>query len=228
MTHRRIEGDCLEVMRDLPRGHYDLLLTDPPYAMPAKYYAGVIGKRRWSDTSIMTGWWRVVMERVVPLLKENSSMAVFCNADSMAVFWPLLYEVASHNHLVVWSKGGGGTGYPFMGRHELIAVAVLGKGAQPRPRGGTWDVIECPIVPPNKKVHLAQKPRDLLIALTRQLCPEGGRVLDPFAGSHSTEAACDSLGLECTSIEWGEEFAMPDDQTELFERPAACSRGKDE
>ena len=140
MTHRRIEGDCLEVMRDLPRGHYDLLLTDPPYAMPAKYYAGVIGKRRWSDTSIMTGWWRVVMERVVPLLKESSSMAVFCNADSMAVFWPLLYEVASHNHLVVWSKGGGGTGYPFMGRHELIAVAVLGKGAQPRPRGGTWDV----------------------------------------------------------------------------------------
>ena len=27
-------------------------------------------------------------------------------------------------------------------------------------------------------------------------------MLDPFAGSHSTEAACDQLGLECTSIEW--------------------------
>ena len=39
------------------------------------------------------------------------------------------------------------------------------------------------------------------------LCPDGGRVLDPFAGSFSTEAACDTLGLECTSIEWGEELS---------------------
>ena len=69
---------------------------------------------------------------------------------------------------------------------------------------------------PSQRAHYAQKPRDLLIALARQLCPEGGRVLDPFAGSFSTEAACDSLGLSCTSIEWGEAFAMPDEQQRLF------------
>ena len=54
--------------------------------------------------------------------------------------------------------------------------------------------------------------------------PGGGRVLDPFAGSFSTEAACDSLGLECTSIEWGEEFAMPDDQTRVVFRPLRVAR----
>jgi len=30
------EGDCLEVMRDIPDGSVDLLLTDPPYNVSMK------------------------------------------------------------------------------------------------------------------------------------------------------------------------------------------------
>ena len=86
-------------MRDLPRGHYDLLLTDPPYAMPATYYASpwngkqsFKAKRRWSDTSIMSAWWRLVVERVVPLMKQNAMLAVFANGPAVAAFWPILHE----------------------------------------------------------------------------------------------------------------------------------------
>ena len=208
----RIEGDCLEVMRDLPRGHFDLLLTDPPYAMPA-YYDGDKIKRRWSDTSIITGWWRVVMERVMPLLKENAMVAVFVDGPAVAALWPIMHEVTRNLQLAVWDKMTPGRGSTLMMQTEFV---IVGNCGTPFRRGGLSNVFRHRRVKPSAKVHPAQKPRDLLIALARQLCPDGGRVLDPFAGSFSTEAACESLGLECTSIEWGEAFAMPDEQQRLF------------
>ena len=40
MTNEIIEGDCLDVMPTLGPKSVDLVLTDPPYAMPATYYQG--------------------------------------------------------------------------------------------------------------------------------------------------------------------------------------------
>ena len=215
LNHRRIEGDCLEVMRDLPRGHYDLLLTDPPYAMPATFVSGwAQSKRRWSDTSIMTTWWRCVMEHVLPLLTPQAMLAVFASAHSCAALWPIIHESTQTMQLAVWDKDHPAMGSPFSLSTEFIIVGALGIAY--RRQKGFSNVLRFKKVHPSRRQHPAQKPRDLLIALAGHLCPDGGRVLDPFAGSFSTEAACDSLGLECTSIEWGEAFAMPDEQVDLF------------
>ena len=211
MDHQRIEGDCLEVMRDLPRGHFDMLLTDPPYAMPATYYTGKIARRRWSDTSIMSGWWRTFMERVLPSMKADSTFAVFVSEGSLVALWPIMYEIAQLLQIGVWDKGSA-KGMPLMRIGEFIMVGTIGK---PTTKGGIPNIIRAPKIAIGNKVHPAQKPRELLMTLARHLCPDGGRVLDPFAGSFSTEAACDSLGLECTSIEWGEAFSVPDEQQEF-------------
>ena len=218
MNHRRIEGDCLEVMRDLPRGHFDLLLTDPPYAMPGSYYKACNGGkvvRRWSDTSILTGWWGAVMARAFPCLKRDAMIAVFADSHALAAFYPVMYEASSrHLQVLVWDKGDAGLGHPFMIQTEFVVVGA--KGIAYKQKGqGVGNILRCPRVPPLRKVHPAQKPVELLKIIARHLCPESGRVLDPFAGSFSTEAACDRLGLECTSIELGEAFAMPDEQGSL-------------
>ena len=214
MNHRRIEGDCLEVMRDLPRGHFDLLLTDPPYAMPATYYTGKHGRRRWSDTSIMTGWWRLFIERLMPLLSDNAMVAVFANAAAVAAFWPIMHELFKGMQLIVWDKMTG-TGCPFVCTVEFIVVGAKGTVYKRKGRGYP-SVLRFGRVPVARRAHPAQKPRDLLAAIAGLLCPEGGRVIDPFAGSYSTEAACASLGLECTSIEWGEDMELPDNQGKLI------------
>jgi DNA modification methylase len=49
--------------------------------------------------------------------------------------------------------------------------------------------------------HPAQKPVALLEELLRRSSRPGDRVLDPFAGSGSTLAACHSLKLACTALE---------------------------
>ena len=125
-----------------------------------------------------------------------------------------MHELFKGMQLIVWDKAAG-AGSPFVNNIEFVVVGARGR-IYKRRGPGYPSVLRVTRVPVSARSHPAQKTVELLKILAGQLCPEDGRVLDPFAGSFSTEAACDSLGLECTSIEWGEAFAMPDDQVELF------------
>ena len=203
MIRERIEGDCLEVMPGLPRRSCDLLLTDPPYALPVQYAQARNAPRRWSDWSVLSGWWRIVMERALPLLTPEANVAVFCGAPGAAAMWPAMHERLRNLQMAVWDKGRIGPGRPLRRQAEFLVVGSV--GGRPYARtGGVGTVLRCPAVPPARRSHPAQKPVELLRALARELCPPGGAVLDPFAGSFSTEEACRLEGLRCTSIEWGE------------------------
>lgn len=58
-----------------------------------------------------------------------------------------------------------------------------------------------------RALHPTQKPVSLLQALVAYSCPEGGVVLDPFAGSGSTGIAAQSLGRSAVLIEADPSFA---------------------
>lgn len=203
----------MRVMATLPRGHFDLCLTDPPYAMPATYYqASRFYQRRWSDSSIMCEWWRVVIGCVQPLLTANGQYAIFCSPSSLVAFYPALWEATKASQLVVWDKGNMGIGRPLRVQTEYVLVGS--KGERYGRDHDVRNVFRVPPVPAPRRVHPAQKPVELLRMLARQLCPPGGHVLDPFAGSFAVESACEQEGLRCTSIEWGVE--VPDADPELF------------
>lgn len=60
--------------------------------------------------------------------------------------------------------------------------------------------------------HPTMKPQHLLRILARSLLPVGqGRILEPFAGSGSTIAACEAIGYESAGIEVDDEYfaALP-------------------
>lgn len=61
-------------------------------------------------------------------------------------------------------------------------------------------------------VHPTVKPTDLMRWLVRLVCPPGGMVLDPFAGSGTTGLACLDEGCEFTGIEITPEYADIADQ----------------
>ena len=201
--HIHHEGDCLEIMPELPRGKFDLILTDPPYAMPAQYYmqAGTNVRKRWSDTLIFAGWWRTVVDTCLPLLAENSALAVFCNETAAAVMLPPIFErLRRRPHLAVWDKMSVGRGAPIRRQTELILFGFLGVPyCGDRSQG---DVFRCPRVPPSKRVHPAQKPTALLETIIELLCPPDGWVLDPFAGSRSLTDAAEQAGRNSVTIEY--------------------------
>ena len=64
-----------------------------------------------------------------------------------------------------------------------------------------------------RNIHPTVKPLDLMRWLTRLLCPPGGTVLDPFAGSGSTGVASVLEGRRFVGIERDARYV-----------PIACAR----
>ena len=57
-----------------------------------------------------------------------------------------------------------------------------------------------------KSTHPTVKPIKLMEYLIKLICPPGGVVLDPFAGSGSTLVAAKRLGFQFIGIEMNEEY----------------------
>ena len=74
-------GDCLEIMPELEP--VDLVLTDPPFFMPATHYQSRVGwQRTWGDTSILRIFWENITTSFVNRMKKTAHALVFCNHES--------------------------------------------------------------------------------------------------------------------------------------------------
>ena len=83
------------------------------------------------------------------------------------------------------------------------------------------DIIQSGKTPAAEEVisqHPTLKPQHLLRILARSLLPLGnGIILDPFAGSGSTIAACEAVGYESSGIELDDEyFPLIEDNIQAF------------
>ncbi len=92
-------GDCLEVMRSMPDGSVDLVLTDPPYN---------IGKAKWDKIPDYINWcgkWIKECERV---LKDNGSF-YFWHNDMVQIAqlmeWIRQNTKFVYNSFCIWDKG---------------------------------------------------------------------------------------------------------------------------
>ena len=92
-------------------------------------------------------------------------------------------------------------------RHEPIAFGYApGRGRRGRGGSGWYGddaadlVIEVPR-PKSSQDHPTMKPVELVRRLLVNSCPEGGRVLDPFAGTVTTLIAAELLGVRADLVE---------------------------
>jgi site-specific DNA-methyltransferase (adenine-specific) len=212
-------GDCVEVMQTLDAAAVDVVLTDPPYSS-----GGRRENARALRTSMLRGtsdddWIRgdamstagfTYLMRLCGmqwrrLLVPGGHVLSFIDWRMCAQLAAALETGDLRQHpTLVWDKEHFGMGAVFRNRHEFIVHFTNGSPAAPQRR----DVPNVLAFPPIRRgAHPTQKPERLLTTLLSVVCPPGGLVLDPFAGSGSTLLSARKRGLRSIGVEADERYA---------------------
>jgi site-specific DNA-methyltransferase (adenine-specific) len=200
-------GDCRAVLPDIRRQSVDLVLTDPPFFMPATHYQSrVQWQRSWGDTSVLAAFWGVVLDAAIPALRPTGHLISFCNGDSYPVFYPEVYRRFDSIKCIVWDKGSIGMGRVWRNQHELILAARWETSLFSEKGGSRSDVLRAKVIQSGERSHPVEKPTAVLAPLIEPTTQPGGIVLDPFAGSGSTLIAARTAGRCVIGIEAEERY----------------------
>lgn len=196
------EGDCLEVMRQLPDNSVDAVVTDPPYGIDYqsghRYKLAKLPKIANDERPFV--WWLYDAFRV---LKDGGAILCFCRWDVQEAF-RLAMEWAGFTikSQVIWDRQSHGMGdlkAAFAPNHDVIWFGVKGRFEFPGKR--PQSVVRSTRVSGVDLIHPNEKPVDLMRWCVESVTPKGGTVLDPFAGSGSTLVAAVENGYKAIGIE---------------------------
>lgn len=207
-----LNGDCLEVVKQIPNGSVDMVLTDPPYLCD---YSRHDSKSRFSkkiandeNNSANESMIEKYQQECYRIMKDNTAIYCFCNYKKIDFFKQQI-ETAGFNlkNIIIWDKQRNGMGdlsTTFGYSYEFIIFASKG---QPKIRGKRIsDVWQFARVKPKEQEHQNQKPVDLLIQAIEKSSDEGAVVFDGFMGVGSTGVACINTNRDFIGIELDENY----------------------
>mgnify|MGYP007071629956 CR=1 FL=1 len=229
-----LHGDCLELMKQIPDGSVDMILTDPPYGTTAC---------KWDNVIPFEPMW----EQIWRVLKPNGACLLFGSEPFSSAL--RMSQIKRFKYDWVWVKNRGSNfaavKYQPMKEHENVSVFCKGKAnyfpqMQPRSESGQ-KMVKADIVfnaktdtiygnansKGGRKGHLdpllrvpssvqkfncqvgyhpTQKPVALLEYLIKTYTLEGETVLDFTMGSGSTGVACMNTGRKFIGIEMDDKY----------------------
>ena len=197
-----VEGDSADVLRALPDGSVDAVVTDPPY--DERTHSGARTTR--GTETVAAGIDFAPMESVAELVAGTLRVArrwvlAFCSFEMLAA-----YESAAGRAWIrsgIWHKPGAMP--QLTGDRPAIggeAVAIMHRKGRKRWNGGgrsafwSYDVERG-----EKRHHPTQKPVRLMLDLVRDFTDVGEVILDPFGGSGTTGVAALAEGRRVIIVE---------------------------
>lgn len=211
-----VHRDSVEVLAQI-EGGYSMVIADPPYASGGgsiREKQRPTGEKYAKDSRFhdfdgdakdqrsWTSWMAKWMGEARNLSNEGAILAVFTDwrqlpSTTDAIQWAgWLWR-----GIVPWDKVNP---RPQIGRYKQQCEFVVwaSKGSIPASReiGTLPGLYSYSIVTGSKRKHQTEKPVTLLCDLMK-ICPEYGKILDPFMGSGAAVEAALSTGHDCTGIE---------------------------
>ena len=211
-------GDCIDVLRSLPEASVDAVVTDPPYSSGGMFrgdrtqpvdvkYVQTGSKSCRTQFSGDTMDQRALyafsvhwMSEARRATKPGGVLVLFTDWRQLPLFSDALQGSGwIWRNIATWWKPGTRMQ---RGRFSSSAEYVLyGSVGVPLPGfRSPQNVFSCPSMKGKNKVHICQKPTDVM-RWAVGVVPQGGTVLDPFAGSGSTGEAAALEGLGFIGIE---------------------------
>jgi len=196
-------GDCLEIMKNIPDKSVELVITDPPYQPPAKYYDTRKNfPKTLSDFGLLDSFFSQFFQELNRILSDKARIYVFCNETSYPIFFVKCYPLFRKVRCLVWDKKTAFSGYTWRHQYELILLGE--KENAPIIRTGDGDILRFGVVKVDRRNHPAEKPIDLLEKIISKHQEE--LVFDPFMGVGSTIIAAKNCGKDYLGIEISSEY----------------------
>jgi adenine-specific DNA-methyltransferase len=188
-----INGDCVQVLPQLPAASIDFILTDPPYLVN---YRSRDGRAVPNDDN--DRWLRPAFREMYRVLKENTFCVSFygwTKTDRFINAWKAAgFRIVGHfTFKKQYASSAGFVKY----QHEN--AYLLAKGHPPEPKQPIGDVLDFPYS--GNRLHPTQKPLTALKPLIQAFSKQGDVVLDCFCGSGSSLLAAKSLFRNYLGIE---------------------------
>ena len=203
------QGDCLELMKEIPDNSVDLILTDPPYLMNYRSNRRVVKDKfehianDVDSTDLIASYLREAYR----ILKDNTALYCFCSWHKIDFFKQEIEKLFTIKNVIVWNKNNHGSGDLTGGyapKYEFIIFAHKGRSLHRTKRRA--DVIDCAKVDSSKLTHPTEKPTELLKIFIENNSDVGQIVFDGFAGTGSTLIASKVLNRNFIGIELSEEY----------------------
>ena len=224
------QGDCLELMADIPDGSVDMVLTDPPYGTTAC---------KWDSVIPLEPMW----DHLKRVIKPNGAIVMTASQPFTSVL--VSSNIKMFKYEWIWEKDGGSNfatvKYQPMKEHENILVFCMGKtvynqikqeriGSRKGKKTTTIDSgrsnsvygtqkggkrlnvseLRCPRsiqrFSRERGKHPTQKPVALMEYLIKTYTNESETVLDFTMGSGTTGVACKNLSRDFIGIELDENY----------------------
>ena len=202
------QGDCLEVLKNLPENSIGLLLTDPPYGIDFQSrYCNDKTKRTpkiLNDKKPFTDFIPLIKSKIA----KTGGILCFTRWDVQQIFIDeFIRNGLKPKSVLIWDKKSNGMGNlkkQFGSRYESIIWIPNDdfKFKSGRPQ----DLISVPRVPPYKLIHPNEKPVELLEFLIEKTTSQNATVLDCFMGSGATGVACINTNRNFIGMELDEKY----------------------
>lgn len=192
MIKRKIEpnhiycGDCLEVMRDIPDGSIDSVITDPPYGVDAAAWDG-----------------RVPHELILEFIRISRGPIVWFGSAPNVIDDARQFPIPPER-MMIWAP-----------RFTLSKIAKDGFAYRFHPIwwwnirkqiSAPWDVFTEPTEGGNWWFHKCTKPVRLIQQIITASTDPDALILDPFLGSGTTAVAALKTGRRFIGIEISPEY----------------------
>ena len=226
-----ILGDCLDIMKDIPKGSIDLILTDPPFGTSAC---------TWDTIIPLQPLWK----QLIRITKPSAPIVLFASQPFTSIL--ISSNLAMYKYSWVWEKPSGANFLNFKYQPAKVHedIVVFGRMATSYSKKGNLvyypqmttgspytnksgkqrsdyanSSVRSPIkqvitvnkgtryprsvlhFPLDKGLHPTQKPVALLEYLINTYSKPDNIVLDFALGSGTTALACKNLNRSCIGIE---------------------------
>lgn len=212
-TYKLYQGDCLEVMKNIPDGSVDLILTDPPYEIAttgAGMYKQADKQYVKELNGMKDGFSEEVLDELCRVMKKIN-IYFFCSQKQIIPLLDYFVKKKKCNwNILSWHKTNPipACGNKYLTDTEFIlffrekGVKVYGSFDTKR----TWYATPLNQSDKKKYGHPTVKPLSILENLVMNSSQEGEVVLDCFMGSGSTGVACLNTNRDFIGIELDEGY----------------------